>query len=109
MRRVTLVAAASLALVLAFAAPAQAGWSSVSHIGGADAQVTFTFTGTKSVSLSVKVIDWKCNAKPAWGGVEIYREGLFGSKTLDFTNYNGCNTTKSWSTSFSSSYPIINM
>lgn len=106
LRRIVVVAGASLALLLAFAAPAQAGWASVSHIGGADAQVTFTFTGTKSVSLSVKVIDWKCNAHSAWGGVELY-DGSFYPKTLSFWNSNGCGTTKSFSQTYTHSSPII--
>ncbi|MEU8158405.1 hypothetical protein AB0B94_32510 [Micromonospora sp. NPDC048986] len=107
-RRATVVGAASIGLLLAFAGPAQAGSSSVSHQGGGDAYVTYTFNGTRSVSLTVRVVDWKCNSHSAWGGVEVIGGGL-DTTTLDFWNGYGCNTEKTMTQTYTSSTNIINI
>ena len=106
-RRLGVVVAATLTLVLALAQPALAGVSYIDHAGGAYARVTWTFSNKTTLSLSFTVTDTKCNSKPAVALATIHGEG-FHYRSVTFTNDAGCGTTRSYSTgAFSVGWNII--
>lgn len=110
MRRLVVIAAGALGLLVALITPAQAGTSWVSHDGGANVKVVWTFHGKQMVSLTFTVADTKCNAASAWGDVGLRKvEGIFISYH-GLLNDLGCGTTKTHSTGpFSTGFDILSL
>jgi hypothetical protein len=98
---VLVIALTSFGLVGFFAAPALAGTTIIGSTG-VSATHSWTFNSATRMSDTIAIRDTACNAAPAYAGFEIEIYDSVYSRYVSATNDAGCNTSRTFSRTFTS-------